>query len=114
MLPRGRYWALNLRFLRVGLIALEGDSNEALRDGRAVIAEYARLGLPWRQAVATLAPVKVLGPQDAELRERAGEARDTFTRLGAKPFLAWLDAALVDAPAPKRHAPSPSEAAHAG
>ncbi len=97
---RGRYWALNLRFLRVGLMALEGSSAEALREGRSLIAEYARLGVPWRQAVVTLALVHALGPGDPELRELAGEAREIFARLGAKPFVAWLDEALHD-PSPK-------------
>jgi hypothetical protein len=93
---RGRYWALNLRSLRVGLMALEGGTNEALRDGRAVVAEYARMDLPWRQAVATLALVHALGPGDPELRERAAEAREIFSRLGARPFLAWLDAVMAE------------------
>ncbi len=92
---RGPYWALNLRSLRVGVMALEGNPGEALREGGSVITEYTRLGLPWRQAVVTLMLVKALGPGDAQLRERAAEAREIFTRLEAKPFLTWLDDALA-------------------
>jgi hypothetical protein len=99
-MSRGRYWALNQRSLQVGLMALEGNSAEALREGRSVIAEYGRLGVPWRQAVFTLALVHALGPDDPELRERAGEARELFERLGAKPFLDWLDDALRE-PSPQ-------------
>ena len=63
---RDRYWVLNLRSLQVGLLALEGNSAEALREGRSVIAEYGRLGVPWRQAVFTLALVHALGPGDPD------------------------------------------------
>ncbi|MFI5199192.1 MAG: hypothetical protein ACHQXL_02335, partial [Candidatus Limnocylindrales bacterium] len=114
VIGRGRYWALNLRSLQVGLMALDGNSVEALREGRSLIAEYGRLGVPWRQAVATLMLVKALGTGDAELRERAAEAREIFSSLEAKPFLAWLDAALAEAPPGKRPTAIPAEASRAG
>jgi hypothetical protein len=91
---RGPLRALDLRLLRAGLAALEGRLPEAIREARAVSVEYGRLGLPWREAVAILMLVETVGPDHAEVRAAAGTARETFARLGAKPFLDRLEAAL--------------------
>jgi hypothetical protein len=92
---RGRMRAADRRLLRAGLAALEGRPVEALREARAVIGEYGRLGLPWRQALATLMLLSTIGPDDAEVRREAESAREILARLGARPFLERLDAALA-------------------
>jgi hypothetical protein len=91
---RGALRALDLRLLRAGLVALDGRVPEAIREARAVSHEYGRLGLPWRQALATLMLAETLGPDHAEVRAAARSARETFARLSAKPFLERLEAAL--------------------
>jgi tetratricopeptide (TPR) repeat protein len=98
---RGPLRALDLRLLRAGLAALEGRVPEAIREARAVSTEYGRLGLPWRQALAILMLAGTVGPDHAEVRAAAGSAREIFARLGARPFLERLEAALrpsVDRP----------------
>ncbi len=83
------------RLLRAGLAALDGRGPEALREARAVFGEYGRLGLPWRQALGALMLLGTIGGGDAEVRVLAESARETFLRLGAKPFVALLDAQLA-------------------
>ncbi len=91
---RGPLRALDLRLLRAGLAALDGRVPEAIRETLAVSLEYARLGLPWRQALAILMLADTVGPDPAEVRAAAASAREIFARLGAKPFLERLEAAL--------------------
>jgi hypothetical protein len=93
----GRMYDLDLRLLRAGLQGLAGRQPEALREGRAVLAEYERLGLPFRQALGSLALITAAGGDDAEIRDLADGARAIFDRLGAAPFVARLDAALARA-----------------
>ncbi len=83
------------RLLRAGLAALDGRAPEALREARAVFGEYGRLGLPWREALGALMLVSTIGSSDAEVRALAESARETFLRLGARPFVALLDAQLA-------------------
>ena len=92
--PRGRILALDRRLLRAGLAALDGRRVEALHEAQVVIAEYERLGLPWRRALGSLMLVSTIGPGDPEVRALAGPAREILVRLGARPFLERLDAAM--------------------
>jgi tetratricopeptide (TPR) repeat protein len=92
--PRGRILALDRRLLRAGLAALDGRRVEALREGQTAIAEYERLGLPWRQALGILMLVSTLGPGEPEVRALAVPGREILVRLGARPFLERLDAAI--------------------
>jgi len=94
----GRLYALDRRLLRAGLSALDGRQAEALREARAVIGEYVRLDLPWRQALAALMLLSTIGANDPEVRAAAESAREIFARLGAKPFLERLDAAMALSP----------------
>jgi class 3 adenylate cyclase len=88
---RGRWRALNLRLLQAGLGGLEGRTTEAVREARAVIGEYERLGLPWRQALGGLVLASVVGVGDRHVQELADASREIFSRLGARPFLDHLD-----------------------
>ncbi|HEY6058427.1 MAG TPA: hypothetical protein VIV06_10365, partial [Candidatus Limnocylindrales bacterium] len=83
------------RLLEGGLAALDGRPSDALRDARTALDEYERLGLPWRKALAALMLTSTIGPDDAEVRALAQSARETFVRLGARPFLELLDALLA-------------------
>ena len=73
---------------------------EALREARSVIGEYGRLGLPWRQALGALMLLSTIGGGEAEVRAAAESAREILARLGAKPFVERLDAALAHSPNP--------------
>ena len=94
----GRLFSLDRRLIRAGLLGLDDRPAEAIREVRAILEEYDRLGLPWRQALGALMLVSVVGAGTTEIREMADAAREIFTRLGAKPFLARLDAALAHPP----------------
>ena len=91
----GRLVTLDRRLLRAGLAALDGRRLEAIRETRAVTAEYERLGLPWRQALGTLMLVSTIGVGEPEVRALAEPAREILVRLGAKPFLERLDTAMT-------------------
>jgi class 3 adenylate cyclase/tetratricopeptide (TPR) repeat protein len=93
----GRLSTLDRRLLRAGLAALDGRRVEAIREARAVLLEYERMGLPWRQAVGTLMLVATVGTDEPEVRALAEAAREILVRLGARPFLERLDAALPPA-----------------
>ncbi len=90
----GRLYSLDRRMLSAGLIGLEGRRAEALREGRGILAEYDRLGLRLRQALAGLALVSVAGSDDAESRELGDIARGIFEQLEATPFLRLLENSL--------------------
>jgi len=96
----GRLHDLDRRLLRAGLLGLAGRRAEALREGRAVLVEYDRLGLRFRQAAGSLVLLAVVGGHDSEIRELADMSRAIFERLGAKPFLLLLDQALAGTPDP--------------
>jgi hypothetical protein len=92
---RSRLWTLDRRLLGAGLAVIDGRRSESVREIRAVLAEYATMGLPWREALGGLVLTSLVGAGETEVREMADTARATFSRLGAKPFIAYLDAALA-------------------
>jgi class 3 adenylate cyclase/tetratricopeptide (TPR) repeat protein len=100
---RSRVRALDRRLLAAGLAAIDGGRSEPIREGRAVLVEYADLGLPWRQALGGLILASLVGTGEAEVRQMAVSARATFARLGAKPFVALLDAAVAGSPDQPSH-----------
>ena len=84
-----------IRTGRAGIAALEGRSDDALTDLRVGLDGFDRLGVDYFRAEAILIAVRLLGPGNAELRGLAEEARLVFERLGAKPYLTWLEDALT-------------------
>jgi len=109
----GRLVVLDRRLITAGLLVLDGKATEALREARAVRDEYERMGLVWRAAHLGLLLVSLLGPDDPEVRSLAEAARETYERLGARPFLEMLQARLPDRtdgrdPAALSPRPSPS------
>jgi hypothetical protein len=90
-----RLTSLDRRLLRAGLSALHERRVEALCEARAVIGEYGRLGLPWRQALGALTLLSTIGGADPDVRAAAEAAREILTGLGARPFLERLDSAMA-------------------
>lgn len=82
--------------LRAGISALEGRTDEAMAGYTEGLKRYRALGLDFELARAALDWVLLLGPGTPEARAAAEEARTIFARLGARPYLARLDAAMRD------------------
>jgi class 3 adenylate cyclase/tetratricopeptide (TPR) repeat protein len=77
-----------------GLAALGGDANEAARLYQAALRGYRELGIPFAEASAAIVMATVLDPGMPEVRAAAERAREILTKLGARPFLERLEAAL--------------------
>jgi class 3 adenylate cyclase len=94
---KGQAVALDRATLRAGRAALEGRRAEAVAGYREVLRGWRQLGLAFDEALATLDLAIVLAPTEREMAEAPAAietARETFTRLGARPFLARLVATL--------------------
>ena len=80
--------------IRAGIAALEGRAPEA----RALYLEAQRglfdHGVAFEAALVGIDMAKLLGPDDPEASRATAEARPILERLGARPFIALLDAAL--------------------
>jgi ATP/maltotriose-dependent transcriptional regulator MalT len=87
--------------LRAGILALDGDVKQAIATYFGVAGRWRNLGVPFDLALAHLDMATLVGPEHAEALEAAEEAREILTRLGAKPFLERLDAALAERAAPR-------------
>ncbi len=90
-----RLLGIDRRLLRAGLAAFDGRRVEALREGRAVVAEYERLGMPWRRALGSLMLLSAIGAGEPEVRALAESAREILVGLGARPFIERLDDAMT-------------------
>ncbi len=103
-LYRGQAIGLDVVTLRAGLAALEGRRADAIAGYREVLRGWSQLGLAFDHAMAVLDMAILLAPTEREMAEApvaVEAARETLTRLGARPFLARLDEAgsVVRAPA---------------
>ena len=94
---QGRNWlTLNERSLQACLSILNGDASAS--KGFAELAEsWRRLDVPFDLGLFELDFVAVTGGDNPDAQDAAQEASDIFTRLGAKPFLDRLDAAIATA-----------------
>ena len=81
--------------VRAGLAALEGRSAEALAMYRDALRAWRDLGLAWDEALTAIDMATVLDPSEPEVRAAAEAAREILGRLGARPFLERLEAALA-------------------
>src|SRR5579859_458205 len=81
--------------IRAGLAALEGRAADALGQYREALGGWRDLGLAWDEALTGLDMAILLDPSEPEVRTAAESTRQILVRLGAKPFLARLDAALA-------------------
>ncbi|HYM83308.1 MAG TPA: hypothetical protein VEY67_04070, partial [Candidatus Dormibacteraeota bacterium] len=82
--------------IRAGIAALEGDVGEASALYREALERWRDLGLAWEEALGAIDMAQLLGPDGAGVREAADAARVVLGRLGAAPFLARLEAAMLD------------------
>ncbi|MGA3216283.1 MAG: hypothetical protein ABSD97_11425, partial [Acidimicrobiales bacterium] len=89
---RGRWMAAARLTTEAGLAALDGRVEESAEAYRAAIESWRTLGCTLDLAMCELDLVLLLGPDDPDA-SAAKEARDIFTQLGARPFLARLDRA---------------------
>ena len=100
---RGAAVELDQATTRAAVAGLEGRTNDALVGFRDAIKGFNSHGLAFDAALATIDLVSVLGEAELATPEVAGfvdDARATLTRIGARPFLDRLDAALKREPAP--------------
>jgi class 3 adenylate cyclase/tetratricopeptide (TPR) repeat protein len=81
------------------LDALAGRRGEALAGFADALRRWRDLGLVYEAALCTVSMVKLLGASDPEPRAAADDARSLLERLGARPLLGQLEAALAQ-PAP--------------
>jgi hypothetical protein len=80
--------------LDAGLLALDGPKPAALARYREVLQAWRDLGLAWDEAITAIDMATLLGPAEPDVIAAAQIADATFQRLGAKPFLARLRAAM--------------------
>jgi class 3 adenylate cyclase/tetratricopeptide (TPR) repeat protein len=98
--------------MQAGLTALEGRPAEAHALYREALRSWHELGCVWDGTLTGLDMVMLLDPNDAEVRKVADATRATLTRLGARPFVDQLDAALARSPTASRpSAPASAPAA---
>ena len=86
--------------LRAGLAATDGRGAEALGLYRDILRGLRDLGLPWDEALTAIDMATVLDPSEAEVQAAGEAAREILVRLGARPFVERLDAALARPGAP--------------
>ena len=87
---------------RAGIAALEGRPDEALAGYRDALSRYRAMGLAFELACADLDLVVLMGLDQPATREPAAEARAIFERVGARPYLERLEAAVGASTAARR------------
>jgi len=81
--------------IRAGIAALEERTADALALYREALRAWRDLGLPWDEALCALDMAVLLDPSAPEVQAAADSAREILSRLGAKPFLERLEAAMT-------------------
>jgi class 3 adenylate cyclase len=97
---RGQAIELDRLTLHAGLAALGGRRADAIAGYREALRGWRQLGVPFDEALAALDMAILLVPTEREMPEAASvidAARETLSRIGARPFLARLDAGPVAA-----------------
>ena len=80
--------------IRAGLAALEGRSAEGLLLYKEVMRGWRDIGQLWDEALVGIDMATLLDPSDPYVRNVAESTREILIRMGAKPFVARLDAAM--------------------
>jgi class 3 adenylate cyclase len=108
---RGRAIAVDRITLHAGVAALEGRRSDAVAGYREAVRGWQQIGLAFDEALAGLDLAILLAPTEREMPEAPAVTESTraiLTRLGARPLLARLEAALAgggDIPAEGGSAP---------
>ncbi len=89
--------------IQAGLAALDRRPADALALYRDAIRRFRAMGAPLDEAFTAIEMATLLDPTEPEVRAAAASAREILTRLGARPFVARLDAAMDRQPS----APTP-------
>ena len=95
---KGRVATACLAAMEGALATVEGRRTDARAHFLEALRLFRELGLAWIAANTALDAVVADVLEPAERQRVADEARATFERLGAKPYLAQLDNALSAAP----------------
>ena len=80
---------------RAGIAALDGRLDDAVAGYRDAIARFRAVNHEFDVACTSLDFVLVVGPENPAARAAAEEARAIFERVGARPYLEHLEAALA-------------------
>jgi hypothetical protein len=80
--------------LRAGLAAMEGRRADALAQYREALRGWHDLGLAWDEALTGIDMATLLEPSEPEVRAAAESSREILVRIGAKPYLLRLNAAI--------------------
>ncbi|MEP7158209.1 MAG: hypothetical protein ABI797_02185, partial [Chloroflexota bacterium] len=100
--------------LQAGLAALGGRTKEALALYKTALAGWRATHAVWDEALTGLEMATLLDAAEPDVAAAVASSRAIFDRLGAKPYVAWLDRLGTSrAPAPGRpaRAAAPSEVA---
>jgi tetratricopeptide (TPR) repeat protein len=92
---RGRAVSLDKQTVRAGIAALEGRPVHALAGYREALRGWRAIGCAWDEALAVIDLATFLHPSDADSLAAIDWTRQTLTRLGAKPYLDRLEAAVT-------------------
>jgi len=85
-------WVDTLRqTLHAGLLALEGRADEAAQGYVAAARRWRELETWFELALSQFDFAAMIGTNDPDAKAAAEEAREIFTRLGAKPMLQRLE-----------------------
>ena len=101
MYLHGPWSDLNRRTIEAGLALFDGRRDEAIDLFSRAIAAWRGLGVPFDLALSELDFIILVGVDNPEARKAADEAREILDGLGAKPFVARLDAAMASEDATK-------------
>jgi tetratricopeptide (TPR) repeat protein len=81
--------------LEAGIAAFEGRTAEALGLYREALRRWHEIGLAWDEALCGLDMAILIGSSEPEARAAGEASRQILTRLGARPMIERLDAALA-------------------
>ncbi len=81
-----------------GVAALEGRRSETITVYREIVGRFMERGQAFEAATEATQLVMLVGADDPVVRTLADEARAVFERIGARPWLARLEAAIAGPP----------------
>jgi len=115
---RGKAITLDKATIRAGIAALEGRTADATVAYRDALRGWRAIGCAWDEALAVIDMATLLAPSDTDSIAEIDWARETLQRLGAKPYLDRLEAAVAGGRATKaapssKSVPVDEAAAHA-